>query len=58
MHELTYEPWTHYIFDRGYNDFGNLHTINRIGNSSLYESQTTYGLSPKPGNEEIAGRYC
>ena len=30
MPEIPYEKGTHYIFDRGYNDFGNLYTINRI----------------------------
>ena len=28
--EIPYEKGAHYIFDRGYNDFGNLYTINRI----------------------------
>ena len=28
--EIPYEKGTHYIFDRKYNDFGNLYTINRI----------------------------
>mgnify|MGYP000091954373 CR=1 FL=1 len=30
MPEIPYEKGAHYIFDRGYNDFGNLYTINRI----------------------------
>ena len=28
--EIPYEKGAHYIFDRSYNDFGNLYTINRI----------------------------
>lgn len=31
MSKIPYEPEAHYIFDRGYNDFSNLYTINRIG---------------------------
>ena len=31
MPEIPYESGAHYIFDRGYNDFSNLNTINRIG---------------------------
>lgn len=30
MPEIPYEPGAHYIFDRGYNDFSNLYTIQRI----------------------------
>ena len=30
MPEIPYEKGAHYIFDRSYNDFGNLYTINRI----------------------------
>ncbi len=30
MPEIPYEKGAHYIFDRGYNDFRNLYTINRI----------------------------
>ena len=29
MPEIPYELGAHYIFDRGYNDFSNLYTINR-----------------------------
>ena len=31
MPEIPYERGSHYVFDRGYNDFSNLYTINRIG---------------------------
>ena len=31
MPEIPYEPGAHYVFDRGYNDFSNLYTINRTG---------------------------
>ena len=30
MDELAYEPGAYYIFDRGYNDFGNLYKIHQI----------------------------
>lgn len=36
MPEIPYEAGAHYIFNRGYNDFGNFYTINRIGAFSLY----------------------
>ncbi len=52
MPEILYASGAHYIFDRGYNDFSNLNTINRIGAFSLYGPKTTCGLSPKPGNED------
>lgn len=31
MPEIPYDQGAHYIFDPGYNDFGSLYTINRIG---------------------------
>lgn len=52
MPEIPYESGAHYIFDRGYNDFSNLNTINRIGAFSLYEPKQMYGSSLKPGNED------
>ena len=31
MPEIPYEAGAHYIFDRAYNDYNSLYTINRIG---------------------------
>lgn len=38
--EIPYEKGAHYIFDRGYNDFGNLYTINRIGAFFVVRAKT------------------
>lgn len=40
MPEIPYENGAHYIFDRGYNDFGNLYTINRIGAFFVIRAKT------------------
>lgn len=42
MPEIPYEPGAHYIFDRGYNDFSNLYTINRIGAYFVVRAKTSY----------------
>ena len=42
MPEITYESGAHYIFDRGYNDFSNLNTINRIGAFFVVRAKTLY----------------
>lgn len=31
MDKIPYEPCAFYVFDLGYNDFGKLHCINKIG---------------------------
>ena len=48
MPEIPYEAGAHYIFNRGYNDFGNFYTINRIGAFSLYGQKPMYRSSPRP----------
>ena len=40
MPEIPYENGAHYIFDRGYNDFSNLYTINRIGAFFVVRAKT------------------
>ena len=47
MPEIPYEPGAHYIFDRGYNDFGNLYTINRIGASFVVRAKSNVRVKPK-----------
>lgn len=50
--EISYESGEHYIFNRVYNNFSNLNTINHIEPSSLYGPKTMCLLCPKPGNED------
>lgn len=46
MSEIQYEKEAHYIFDRGYNDFGNLYTINRIGAFFVVRAKTNVRFRP------------
>ena len=46
MPEIPYENGAHYIFDRGYNDFGNLYTINRIGAFFVIRAKTNVRFKP------------
>ena len=47
MPEIPYENGAHYIFDRGYNDFGNLYTINRIGVFFVVMAKTNVRFNPE-----------
>ena len=47
MPEIPYEKDAHYIFDRGYNDFGNLYTINRIGAFFVVRAKTNVRFKPE-----------
>ena len=47
MPEIPYEPGVHYIFDRGYNDFSNLYTINRIGAFFVVRAKANIRIKPK-----------
>ena len=47
MPEIPYESGAHYIFDRGYNDFSNLNTINRIGAFFVVRAKTNVRIKPK-----------
>ena len=47
MSEIPYESGAHYIFDRGYNDFSNLNTINRIGAFFVVRAKTNVRIKPK-----------
>lgn len=47
MPEIPYEPEAHYIFDRGYNDYGNLYTIHRIGAYFVLRAKTNVRMTPK-----------
>jgi hypothetical protein len=40
MPEIPYESGAYYIFDRGYNDFGNLFRIHQIETNFVFEGQT------------------
>ena len=47
MSEIPYEKGAHYIFDRGYNDFGNLYTINRIEAFFVIRAKTNVRFKPE-----------
>ena len=47
MPEIPYEKGAHYIFDRGYNDFGNLYTINRIEAFFVVRAKTNVRFKPE-----------
>ena len=47
MPEIPYEAGAHYIFDRGYNDFGNLYTIHRIGAFFVVRAKTNVRFRPE-----------
>ncbi len=47
MLEIPYEAGAHYIFDCGYNDFGNLYTIHRIGAFFVVRAKTNVRFSPE-----------
>ena len=47
MPEIPYELGAHYVFDRGYNDFSNLYTINRIGAFFVVRAKTNVRIKPK-----------
>ena len=56
MPEIPYESGAHYIFDRGYNDFSNLNTINRIGAFFVVRAKTNVRIKLKNLETKIAGR--
>ena len=47
MPEIPYEAGAHYIFDRGYNDFANLYTINRIDAFFVVRAKTNVQIKPR-----------
>ena len=47
MPEIPYEAGANYIFDRGYNDFGNLYTIHRIGAFFVVRAKTNVRFKPE-----------
>ena len=47
MLEIPYESGAHYVFDRGYNDFSNLYTINRIGAFFVVRAKNNVRIKPK-----------
>ncbi len=53
MTEIPYENGAHYIFDRGYNDFGNLYTINRIG--AFFVVRNNVRFKPKTWKRKLPG---
>ena len=55
MPEIQYEKEAHYIFDRGYNDFGNLYTINRIGAFFVVRAKTNVRFKPEAWKRRLSG---
>lgn len=53
MTEIPYENGAHYIFDRGYNDFGNQYTINRIG--AFFVVRNNVRFKPKTWKRRLPG---
>lgn len=47
MPEIPYEEGAHYIFDRGYNDYGNLFKINLVGGFFVLRAKTNVRLKPR-----------
>lgn len=47
MPEIPYEPGAHYIFDRGYNDYGNLYKINLIKGFFVVRAKTNVRFKPR-----------
>lgn len=47
MPEIPYEKDAHYIFDRGYNDYGNLFKINLVGGYFVLRAKTNVRLKPR-----------
>ena len=47
MPEISYEEGAHYIFDRGYNDYGNLFKINIVGGFFVLRAKTNVRLKPR-----------
>lgn len=47
MPEIPYEPGAHYIFDRGYNDYGNLYKIDLIGGFFVVRAKTNVRFKPR-----------
>ncbi len=53
MPMIPYEQGAHYIFDRGYNAFDNLYTINRIGAFFVVRSKTNVRFSVKTQKQNL-----
>lgn len=53
MPEIPYEKGTHYIFDRGYNDLGNLYTINRIEAIFVVRAKTNVRFKPETSKRRL-----
>ena len=46
MPEIPYEPGAYYIFDRGYNDFGNLYRIHQIDAHFVVRAKRNLNVKP------------
>ena len=54
MPEIPYEKEAHYIFDRGYNDFGNLYTIHRTKWFFVLRAKTNVRMKPRTWKRRLA----
>ena len=54
MLEIPYEPGAHYIFDRGYNDYGNLYTIHRTKGFFVLRAKNNVQMKPRTWKRRLA----
>lgn len=54
MPEVPYEPGAHYIFDRGYNDYGNLYTIHRTKGFFVLRAKNNVRMKPRTWKRRLA----
>lgn len=66
MPEIPYERDAHYIFDRGYNDYGNLFKITLVGGYFVFRAKTNVRLKPRTWKRrlpkgvisDVIGNFC
>lgn len=66
MPEIPYEPGSHYIFDRGYDDYANLYKIHLVGGFFALRAKTNVRIKartwkrrlPKGVISDVTGNFC
>lgn len=66
MPEIPYEPGSHYIFDRGYNDYANLYKINLMDGFFVLRAKTNVRIKPRTWKRrmhngvisDVIGSFC
>lgn len=54
MPEIPYELGAHYIFDRGYNNFGNLYAIDIVGGFFVLRAKSNVRMKPRTWKRRLA----